>query len=219
MPAAARADWYFDFISPYSYLQSERLESLPFAVRPRPVLFAGLLQHWGHKGPAEMPSKRVFTYRQVVWIARRDGIALRFPPRHPFNPIKVLRLAIALGCELAAIHAIFRHIWAEGGEVETDAGFAALCEKLGVADGGSRRSRSRTRCAPMGRPPSRPASSACPRSPSTGASSGATTRPRWPATSTAIPPPSSPARWLASARSPWAPPGNDRGQAPIAFLK
>lgn len=138
MPAAARADWYFDFISPYSYLQSERLGSLPFAVHPRPVLFAGLLQHWGHKGPAEMPSKRVFTYRQVVWIARRDGIALRFPPRHPFNPIKVLRLAIALGCEVAAIHAIFRHIWAEGAEVETDAGFAALCAKLGVADGESR---------------------------------------------------------------------------------
>jgi 2-hydroxychromene-2-carboxylate isomerase len=138
MPSARTADWYFDFISPYSYLQSERLEALPFAVRPRPVLFAGLLQHWGHKGPAELPTKRAFTYRQVAWLARREGIALRFPPAHPFNPIKVLRLAIALGCELPAIHAIFRYVWAEGGEVESEAGFAALCARMGVDDGPAR---------------------------------------------------------------------------------
>jgi 2-hydroxychromene-2-carboxylate isomerase len=130
-----RADWYFDFISPYSYLQSERLDAFPAKLSPQPVLFAGLLQHWGQKGPAEMATKREFTYRQVVWLARRDGIALKLPPRHPFNPIKALRLAIALGCDMAAIHAIFRHVWAEGGEADTDAGFAALCGKLGVADG------------------------------------------------------------------------------------
>ena len=131
-------DWYFDFVSPYSYLQSERIETLPFPVRPRPLLFAGLLQHWGQKGPAEMASKRTFTYRQIVWVARRDGIALRFPPRHPFNPIRALRLAVALGSEMPAIHAIFRHIWAEGGEVDTDEGFERLCAKLGVADGVAR---------------------------------------------------------------------------------
>jgi 2-hydroxychromene-2-carboxylate isomerase len=131
-------DWYFDFISPYSYLQSERLDAFPAPLRPKPVLFAGLLAHWGQKGPAEMATKREFTYRQVVWLARRDAIALKLPPRHPFNPIKALRLAIALDCDRAAIHAIFRHVWAEGGEVDTDAGFAGLCGKLGIADAEAR---------------------------------------------------------------------------------
>ena len=138
MKADCQADWYFDFISPYSYLQCERLDGFPAEVRPRPVLFAGLLQHWGHKGPAEMPSKRTFTYRQVMWLAERDGIALRFPPRHPFSPIKPLRLAIALGGGLEPIRAIFRYIWAEGGEVDTDAGWARLCSTLGVADADAR---------------------------------------------------------------------------------
>jgi len=58
------ADWYFDFISPYSYLQSERLPALSprLSIRYRPVLFGVLLSHHGHKGPAEIPAKRAFTH-------------------------------------------------------------------------------------------------------------------------------------------------------------
>lgn len=129
------ADWYFDFISPYSYLQCERLLELPVTIRARPIVFAGLLGHWGQKGPAELPSKRRFTYEQIVWLARRDAIALRFPPKHPFNPIRALRLAVALGSDLDAIRAIFRFIWREGGEFESDEGWKALCRQVRVDDG------------------------------------------------------------------------------------
>jgi 2-hydroxychromene-2-carboxylate isomerase len=133
-------DWYFDFISPYSYLQSERMPDWPHGVTltPKPILFAGLLAHWGQKGPAEIAAKRAFSYRQVQWLAERDGVPLRFPPRHPFNPIAVLRLAIALDCRMEAIHAIFRFIWAEGGAVDTPEGWKALAERLGVADADAR---------------------------------------------------------------------------------
>ena len=129
------ADWYFDFVSPYSYLQCERLLELPLKVRARPLVFAGLLGHWGQKGPAELATKRRFTYEQVVWLARRDAIGLTFPPRHPFNPIKALRLAVALGSDIDAIRTIFRFIWREGGELETAEGWTALCQRLRVEDG------------------------------------------------------------------------------------
>ena len=51
-----RIDWYFDFISPFAYLASASLQCLPeqFELRPRPILFAGLLQHWRTLGPAEI---------------------------------------------------------------------------------------------------------------------------------------------------------------------
>ena len=129
------ADWYFDFISPYSYLQCERLLELPLQVRPRPLVFAGLLGHWGQKGPAELPTKRRFTYEQIVWLARRDHIGLRFPPGHPFNPIKALRLAVALGSDIETVRAIFRFIWREGGEFESPEGWQALCKRVNVKDG------------------------------------------------------------------------------------
>jgi len=133
-------DWYFDFISPYSYLALERMPRWPAgtALVPKPVLFAGLLNHWGQKGPAEIAVKRTFTYRQTQWIADRAGVPFRFPPRHPFNPVSALRLAIALDCDWEAIRTIFRHIWAEGGEVDTPAGWQALAGRLDVADADAR---------------------------------------------------------------------------------
>ena len=37
------ADWYFDFVSPFSYLQCECLQPHAASMRPRPVLFAAIL--------------------------------------------------------------------------------------------------------------------------------------------------------------------------------
>ena len=95
------ADWYFDFVSPFAYLQSEQLASLAPAVtvRFKPVLFAGILGAHGQKGPAEIPPKRAFTYRFVLWQAKRLGIPIKLPHEHPFNPLPLLRLAIACDCE------------------------------------------------------------------------------------------------------------------------
>lgn len=129
-------DWWFDFVSPYAYLQSERLGAFDGLadVRLRPVLFAALLEHHGQKGPAEIAPKRVHTYRQVLWIAHRERIALTLPPAHPFNPLPLLRLFIAAGGSRAALHALFRFVWAEGHlPTETDA-LERLATSLGVED-------------------------------------------------------------------------------------
>ena len=130
------ADWYFDFISPFAYLQSEVLQRFDgrLAIRPVPVLFAGLLKHWGQKGPAEMATKRRFTYRQVQWVADRNGIPFRFPPQHPFNSVRPLRAAVALGASMEAIHEIFRLIWREGRDINAPEAWAELARRLNVPD-------------------------------------------------------------------------------------
>ena len=69
------------------------------------MLFAGLLNHWGQKGPAEIPAKRRWTYRWCTWWARELGIPFRFPAAHPFNPLPHLRLSLAGGCSAHAIGA------------------------------------------------------------------------------------------------------------------
>jgi 2-hydroxychromene-2-carboxylate isomerase len=128
-------EWYFDFVSPFSYLQLEAFDQFCEAhVTFRPVLFAGLLSYWGHKGPAEIPQKRRFTYRFVQWLAERDGVPLKFPPAHPFNPIKALRLAIAAGNGIAPIRTIFRHIWREGRSIDDAPQWNQLCTSVGVVD-------------------------------------------------------------------------------------
>ena len=127
--------WYFDFISPFAFLQWRRLGELPGEARVtlRPVLFAGLLEHSGGLGPAEIPAKRAFTYRYVQWVAEREGIALRWPEAHPFNPLPALRLAVALDARRDAVGRIFEYLWCESGALEGEA-FEALARSLGVDD-------------------------------------------------------------------------------------
>lgn len=126
-------DWYFDFVSPFSYLASQRIHVLlppEVELRLKPVLFAGLLRTHGQKGPAEIPTKRRFIYRQAQWLAEQHGIPLRFPPAHPFNPLAALRLAVALGCRAEVVDIIFSFIWAEGRDPQAD--WNSLLERLGL---------------------------------------------------------------------------------------
>jgi 2-hydroxychromene-2-carboxylate isomerase len=113
--------WYFDFISPFSYLQWQRLkpllrerEAAGTPVRLVPIVFAAVLDARGQKGPAEIPGKREFTYRHVLWLARQAGVTLGFPPAHPFNPLASLRLSIAAGDTPEAVDSIFDWIWTHG---------------------------------------------------------------------------------------------------------
>ena len=134
------ADWYFDFVSPFSYLQCEQLAALERSVRVRyrPVLFAGLLKANDHRGPAEIPAKRRFTYRFVVWQARQLGIPLKFPAEHPFNPLPLLRLAIAADSEPEAVRRIFRFVWRDGRLGDLPIEWAELIAELGFPDAAQR---------------------------------------------------------------------------------
>ena len=131
-----RIRWYFDFISPFAYLQWPKVRALA-EQRPvdfKPLLFAGLLDRNGQKGPAEIPAKRLFTYRQVTWLARQQSMSLRFPPTHPFNPLHALRLCVAAGNTPEAISAIFNWIWAEGRAGDSIEALAPLIQRFGIDD-------------------------------------------------------------------------------------
>ena len=130
--------FFLDFISPFAYLAFEELPKtlagLSYAVRYKPVFFGGLLQHNGQMGPAELQHKREWTYRHTQWLAQSKGIPFAMPAMHPFNPLPLLRLAVAtdrLGepnryvCET-----IFRHVWVGGADAADAARTAALSDSL-----------------------------------------------------------------------------------------
>jgi 2-hydroxychromene-2-carboxylate isomerase len=128
--------WVFDVISPFAYLGFHDLGRLPEDVEVSfvPVLLAGMLSHFGQKGPAEIPSKRRFTYRFVLWRARTMGIPLRFPPAHPFNPLAALRLIIAAGGGRQAVATVLDAVFRDGRDVTDPAVIGDLANRLGVAD-------------------------------------------------------------------------------------
>lgn len=126
--------WYFDFISPFAYLQWHKVKALlnERDVELVPVVLAAVLAAHGQKGPAEIAGKREFTYRHVLWQARNEGVALRFPPAHPFNPIAALRLCIAAGSTPQAVDAIFNWIWARGEAADSVEALRPLAASLGI---------------------------------------------------------------------------------------
>lgn len=130
--------FYLDFISPFAYLAFERLpvalQGLSYEVTYKPVLFAAMLKHHGQLGPAEIVPKRTWTYRQMQWLAREHGLPLQPPASHPFNPIGLLRLALACGtdgtCNRYVAETIFRHVWTTGEEADDSQRLAQLAERL-----------------------------------------------------------------------------------------
>ena len=133
--------FYFDPVSPYAYLAFERLpealQGLSYEVEYRPVLFAAILHAVGQKGPAEIESKRQWTFRQVAWAADQLGIPLQTPAQHPFNPLPLLRLAWATAAKAGqtpsrlVVEQILRHVWQGGGASAMDpARLQALTDAL-----------------------------------------------------------------------------------------
>lgn len=129
-------EWFFDFVSPYSYFQCEMMPHLPgdVQVEYRPVLFGGLLNHWGHKGPAEIPEKRRFTYRSLQWLSTKYGIPFKFPRAHPFNPLPLLRLSIAIDNRPDAVRDIFRFVYRDGKLPDDPEQWSRLTKMLNVVD-------------------------------------------------------------------------------------
>ena len=116
--------FYLDFISPYAYLAFEKLpealKGISYSVTYKPLLFAGLLKHHGQLGPAEMAGKREWTYRQVLWLAHEQGLEFQLPARHPFNPLPLLRLAVACDAKGTpnryVCETLLRHVWRGGAD-------------------------------------------------------------------------------------------------------
>ncbi|MBW3097755.1 2-hydroxychromene-2-carboxylate isomerase [Pseudohoeflea coraliihabitans] len=131
-------DFYYDLISPFAHVALARLKQFPeaYEIRPVPVLLGAILGHWGQKGPAEISAKRLHTYRLACFLAEQAGLAMRFPPRHPFNPLGALRLLAGAndgaGADLATVRKAFEFIFEHGRAPDEASELAAFAEWIDV---------------------------------------------------------------------------------------
>lgn len=127
-------DFYFDLISPFAHVALARFSALPADVvmRPRPILLGPVLAHWGQRGPAEIAPKRLHTYRLSCFLGEKQGLAMKFPPRHPFNPLAAMRLLAGSNADLEMTGRAFDFVFSEGRAPDTPRELAALAERIGV---------------------------------------------------------------------------------------
>lgn len=115
--------FYFDPISPYSWLAAHRIQELKSSgvvVHCVPVLFAGLLHAFGQKGPAEIESKRRYTFLDVHRRANAARLDFLGPPTHPFNPLIALRACHCLDDQeqrFALATTLMDMAWAQGEDI------------------------------------------------------------------------------------------------------
>jgi 2-hydroxychromene-2-carboxylate isomerase len=132
--------FYFDFVSPYAYIGWTQIHRVVEAhgrtVEPVPVLFAGLLNAHGQKGPAEIPAKRAYLFKDASRKAHAFALPpLAPPPTHPFNPLLALRLCVVpmpAAERRRLIDALYAATWAGGGGVESPEAVRAILERLGL---------------------------------------------------------------------------------------
>ena len=65
------------------------------------------------------------------------GVEFKLPAKHPFNPIRALRLAVAMN-DMESIQTIFRTIWVQGEVPDDEGGWSSIQTALGIKDGDAR---------------------------------------------------------------------------------
>lgn len=131
--------FHFDYLSPYAYIAHARLGPLAAAhgraVELVPVVLAALLGAHGQLGPAEIPAKRTYVFKDVLRTAHHLGLPLLPPPAHPFNPLLALRVS-SLPMDAATrerlVRGLFAATWGGGPGVEDPAVVARIAAEAGL---------------------------------------------------------------------------------------
>ena len=115
--------FYFDFLSPYSYLASELLAKMytHLDLEYSPVILGSMLSHRGAQGPGEIATRRRIGLEDALLLAQYFNIPFEGPPTHPFNSIYALRSVCAVedaSLRKRLTHRYFRAAWSEGLSLE-----------------------------------------------------------------------------------------------------
>jgi 2-hydroxychromene-2-carboxylate isomerase len=131
-------DFYFDYLSPYAYFAWRQIQPLcqHYAVdlRPHPVVFGKLLDHWGQLGPAEIAPKKNALYKYCYRYAQLHGFKFDPPRFHPYNPLPSLRLSLPQVCgerQSELIDTLFYAGWSEGADLGSTTELASTLNNAG----------------------------------------------------------------------------------------
>lgn len=127
--------FYFDILSPYSYLawcwlreNREMLEQHAH-VSLVPVTLAPLIKANDTKGPAEIESKRDYLMKDCLRTSRIHNIPFQAPPSLPFNSLYVQRISLKECCaekQWEVIDLFYRAAWQDS----RDLGKAEVVEAI-----------------------------------------------------------------------------------------
>ena len=114
-------DFYFDFISPYSFLAHKEISKIEkknsIKIKYKPILLGGLHNLHGIKAPAFIPAKAKHMIRDCKLIAEKNKIKFKFNSYFPIRSLNLMRgvfVAEEDNYKSYYIDSIFNAIWQDG---------------------------------------------------------------------------------------------------------
>ena len=114
-------DFYFDFISPYSFLAHKEIIKIEkknsVKIKYKPILLGGLHNLHGIKAPAFIPAKAKHMIRDCKLIAEKNKIKFKFNSYFPIRSLNLMRGVLVAeedNYKSYYIDSIFNAIWQDG---------------------------------------------------------------------------------------------------------
>jgi 2-hydroxychromene-2-carboxylate isomerase len=114
-------DFYFDFVSPYSYLAHKEVRKIEkknsISIKYKPILLGGLHNLHGIKAPAFIPAKAKHMIRDCKLIAEKYKIKFKFNSYFPIKSLNLMRGVLVAeedNFKNYYIDNIFNSIWQDG---------------------------------------------------------------------------------------------------------
>ncbi len=120
-------DFYFDFVSPYSFLAHKEIRKIEnksdIKIRYKPVLLGGLHNLHGIKPPAFIPAKAKHMIRDCKLIAEKNNVKFKFNSYFPIRSLNLMRgvfVAEEDNFKSYYVDSIFDSIWQDGLNMNDD---------------------------------------------------------------------------------------------------
>jgi 2-hydroxychromene-2-carboxylate isomerase len=114
-------DFYFDFVSPYTYISFQQIKLLKFKqnfkFKLKPMLLGGLHNLHAIKAPAFIPAKAKFMIRDCKMVCEKYKIPFKFNSYFPIKTVVLMRgvlIAEEDGMANNYIDKIFEALWMSG---------------------------------------------------------------------------------------------------------
>lgn len=92
---AKKLEFFYDYVSPYSYLANSQLGRFDQSILVyRPMFLGGVMQATGNRPPGTLEVKGNYLRKDIARWAVRYGIEYNRNPKFPLNTLKALRLAV-----------------------------------------------------------------------------------------------------------------------------
>tara|TARA_B100001093_G_scaffold454236_1_gene463426 strand:+ start:738 stop:1325 length:588 start_codon:yes stop_codon:yes gene_type:complete len=114
-------EFYFDFISPYSFLAHKEIKKIEnrmkIKIRYKPILLGGLHNLHGIKAPAFIPAKAKHMIKDCKLIAEKNNVKFKFNSYFPIKSLNLMRGVLVAeedNIKNYYIDNIFNTIWQDG---------------------------------------------------------------------------------------------------------